>query len=566
MQGIVRLEALSAVESVDDRKIRGAYFTPPDLATFLAQWAISGNRAARILDPSCGEGVFLLSAARELRALGASTESLDQQVCGIDIYPDSLARTNTVLEAETLDAQLLPADFLAVPPPGELFSNLKPFDAVVGNPPYVRYQQLSGDARKFSAQVALRQGVRLSGLSSSWASILVHAGAFLAPEGRLAMVLPAELLTVGYAEPIRRWLRARFAAVRLVLFETLQFDGAQENVVLLLANGSGGCESFSLYHVHDARDLLKSPFNEFSYVPADEGKWTDLLLTNRQRRLFRRVAAEHFVPLSSYGSPELGTVTGANSFFALNDETRIKFELDDSQVRPICPPGTRHLRGLALTRADWRALRNAGEAVWILYPAADDDSPQLEKYLEVGKKLGVPDAFKCQIRTPWWRPPLVPAPDLFFTYMSHRYPRLIQNKAAVSFLNSMHGVRLRQSAPSGSRDALPLLGLNSATMLGAEVFGRSYGGGILKMEPREAATLPVPKPEALSKAWAILKADRDALDRKLRNGLWTCVAARIDEVLLRDVMKLSDAEAEELRIAASVLRARRLSRLPSTRV
>jgi adenine-specific DNA-methyltransferase len=309
MQGIVRLEALSAVESVDDRKIRGAYFTPPDLATFLAQWAISGNRAARILDPSCGEGVFLLSAARELRALGASTESLDQQVCGIDIYPDSLARTNTVLEAETLDAQLLPADFLAVPPPGELFSNLKPFDAVVGNPPYVRYQQLSGDARKFSAQVALRQGVRLSGLSSSWASILVHAGAFLAPEGRLAMVLPAELLTVGYAEPIRRWLRARFAAVRLVLFETLQFDGAQENVVLLLANGSGGCESFSLYHVHDARDLLKSPFNEFSYVPADEGKWTDLLLTNRQRRLFRRVAAEHFVPLSSYGSPELGTGT-----------------------------------------------------------------------------------------------------------------------------------------------------------------------------------------------------------------------------------------------------------------
>ena len=39
---------------------------------------------------------------------------------------------------------------------------------------------------------ALRQGVRLSGLSSSWASGLVHASGFLKPEGRLAMVLPAE--------------------------------------------------------------------------------------------------------------------------------------------------------------------------------------------------------------------------------------------------------------------------------------------------------------------------------------------------------------------------------------
>jgi hypothetical protein len=36
----------------------------------------------------------------------------------------------------------------------------------------------------------------------------------------------------------------------------------------------------------------------------------------------------------------------------------------------------------------------------------------------------------------------------------------------------MHGVRLRDNAPAESRDALPLLGPNSATMLGAEVKSR----------------------------------------------------------------------------------------------
>ena len=64
------------------------------------------------------------------------------------------------------------------------------------------------------------------------------------------MVLPAELLSVHYAEPIRRWLRRRFSTVHLVMFERLQFEGALENVVLVLAQGTGGCDAFSLYHVN----------------------------------------------------------------------------------------------------------------------------------------------------------------------------------------------------------------------------------------------------------------------------------------------------------------------------
>ena len=77
---------------------------------------------------------------------------------------------------------------------------------LLGTPPFIRYQEHTGPARKQSLKAALAQGVRLSGLASSWAALLVHACAFLKPEGRLAMVLPAELLTVGYAEPIRLWL------------------------------------------------------------------------------------------------------------------------------------------------------------------------------------------------------------------------------------------------------------------------------------------------------------------------------------------------------------------------
>lgn len=551
------IPALTVLDGSLERKARGAFFTPPAISDFLAAWAIGDNPKARVLDPTSGEGVFLRSAGQRLRALGAPDGSLDEQVVGVDLHRSSLDEASRLLEAEGLDAHLIESDFFEVSPPNELFPTFEPFDAVIGNPPFVRYQQHIGESRRRSAQAAFSQGVRLSGLASSWAALLVHAGAFLKPEGRIAMVLPAELLTVQYAEPVRRWLRSRFESVRLYLFETLQFADALENVVLLLADGSGGTDGFTLRYVHGAEDLDKAGLWERVYTPADEGKWTDLLLSARQRQLFKRVVADHFVALGEYGAPELGTVTGANRYFALSEETRKEYGLHEDQLERISPPGTKHFRGLTFTKGDWETLRDAGDRVWLLHPPADDRRKGLRRYVEFGEELGIDEAYKCQVRSPWWRPPVVSSPDLFFTYMSHRYPRLISNKAKVTFLNSMHGVRLRPDAPKVARDALPLLVLNSLTMLGAEIHGRSYGGGILKMEPREASSLPVPSAEHLTAAWERLKGDRAQLDRKLRDGLWTSVVARVDNVLLREVMSLPEAEVQEVREAAHALRARR---------
>lgn len=556
----MRERSLSLVTEGPSRKARGAFFTPPAIADFLASWAVHRNPDARVLDPTCGESVFLLAAARHLRGLGCDQSRLDQQVFGIDLHRPSLDESMQLLEAEGLDAHLLADDVFAVPTPDQLGCPLPQMDAVIGNPPFVRYQEHRGLPRQRSAAAALRQGVRLSGLASSWAAVLVHAQAFLRPGGRLAMVLPAELLTVQYAEPVRRWLREKFGGVTLVMFERLQFEDALERVVLVLAHDTGGCESFSLVYVESADDLANLHVGDgLSGIPASEGKWTNLLLTLRHRQLFRRVTDEGFVPLTHYGPPELGTVTGGNGFFALSEQTRLQYGLDESQVQPICPPGSRHLKSLSFGRRHWTQLRDAGERVWLLRPSPDDDSPTLARYVRHGEEHGVHEAYKCQIRSPWWRSPMVPPPDLFFTYMSHRYPRLVTNSAGASFLNSMHGVRLRAGITRTARAALPLLTINSVTMLGAEIHGRSYGGGVLKMEPKEAAQLPVPAPEQLIKAWDILRHERDRLDRQLQQGLWTNVTKRVDEVLLQGAMGLSGEEVAQLYEAAAGLRERRIA-------
>jgi adenine-specific DNA-methyltransferase len=544
------------------RKERGAFFTPSEIADYLADWAVGGDRNARILDPTCGEAVFLLSAGRRLRALGREDGDLDEHLFGVDLHETSLDWATSILEAEGLDAHLLARDFFDLATPDQLGAQLPAMDAVIGNPPFVRYQRHIGEARAKSRQAALRQQVRLSGLASSWAALVVHACGFLKPNGRLAMVLPAELLTVGYAEPIRAWLRQRFEQVHLVLFERLQFQDATEKVVLVLAAGSGGCDAFSLYCLDDAAELAGiRPMTNLSVTPADSGKWTDLLLPNRQRRLFKMVSGECFTPLSSYGKPELGTVTGANDYFTMSEQTRAQYQLVEGRhVIKVCPPGTKHMRGMAFSAARWAQLCEQGERVWLLHPAANDRSKELAAYITLGREQAVHEAYKCTVRSPWWRPPAVSPPDLFFTYMSHRYPRLIANTAKATFVNSMHGLRLLPGVPRIAQSALPVISLNSVTLLGAEVFGRSYGGGILKMEPREAAMLPVPGPTDLQVAWKRLQSSSKTLDGWLADGRWTEVVTSVDEVLLHEIMGLEVTQVELLRAAADALRSRRLAR------
>lgn len=226
-------------DTAQARKARGAFFTPTAITDYLTEWAIRSPGDA-VLEPSCGEAVFLLSAANRLRRMGALELSLPQQLHGLDIHKDSVKLAERFLADEGITASLKVGDFFEREPTPS-------FDVVIGNPPYVRYQSFSGDARARALEAALRQGVRLTLLASSWAAFTVHASAFLKRDGRLGLVLPAELLAVKYAAEIRRFLLSRFKSVRLVLFENLVFPGVLEEVVLLLAEGYGGTQSFEVY-------------------------------------------------------------------------------------------------------------------------------------------------------------------------------------------------------------------------------------------------------------------------------------------------------------------------------
>jgi adenine-specific DNA-methyltransferase len=212
-------------DSALQRKARGAFFTPVELCAYVCDWAVRAP-GDRVLEPSCGQAAFLVAAAQRLDVLKAPVDP--EQLVGVEVHAETAATAREVVAAAGRPTRVRVGDFFAVP--GE-----RRFDAVVGNPPYVRYQGFTGASRTAGRMAALHGGVGLTALASSWAAFTVHAAEFLRPGGRLGLVLPAELLTVNYAAEVRRYLMERFGRVRLVMFTERVFPGVLEEVVLLLA-------------------------------------------------------------------------------------------------------------------------------------------------------------------------------------------------------------------------------------------------------------------------------------------------------------------------------------------
>jgi len=540
------------------RKARGAFFTPPELCRYIAEWAIRDG-GDHVLEPSCGEAAFLLEAGARLAQLRAAAGSGDGSLHGVELHEESAKAALALLRTAGYDADVEVADFFTLEPTPR-------YDAVVGNPPYVRYQDFGGEPRARSRAAALRAGVPLTGLASSWAAFTVHAALFLKPEGRLGLVLPAELLTVNYAAEVRRYLMERFARVRLVLFTERVFPGVLEEVVLLLADGVGPTDQCELYQVRELSELRTAGGIARQWKPLrPEGKWTPSLLPPSALETYAElVAHESFTTLETWGDTTLGMVTGNNRYFALSPARVTELGLSPSDTIALSPPGSSHLRGLTFSDQAWKELGAADRAT-ILFRPSGDPSPAATSYIEAGEAVGVHKAYKCRVRTPWWRVPLVEPADALLTYMNADTPRLCANKARVHHLNSVHGLYFKPGMVRTGMDLLPLGALNSMTLLGAETVGRAYGGGMLKLEPREADQLPVPTKAVLEEAQKALSSLRPQMARALRNGQLLEAVRLVDEVLLVGQLGLARSKVRALREAHAELTSRRIARGASPR-
>lgn len=529
------------------RKGRGAFFTPPQLAEMVCD-ALIRRADAKVLEPACGEGIFLRSAARRLACLGASKDETSVLLYGYELHEETVRAAYERLRADGVSAVIQPRDFFTVDPEGM-------FDVVVGNPPYIRYQDFTGEQRKIAQSRAIAQGVTINSLSSSWAPFVVHACGFLRNGGSLGMVLPAELMSSNYAGAVRAFLLSSFSNVDVVLFAHSVFPEVEEEVIVLLARGFNIGKSDGVNIRQEETIGREAGKGVFCRVSGD-ARWPLGEAGSRAAALLSEVDA--MVPLGDWGRIRLGAVTGANSYFCLSEEDVLRFGLSASDVIRLCPAGSSHLRELTLNERKMMEVAQKGGKVNLFYPS-EPISEAARAYIARGEALGIDSHYKCRSRNPWWRVPGIGRCDLFITYMNGVGPNLCVNELDLAFTNSVHGLTLDESLREVGRSVLPLVYLSTFSQLSAEVYGRSYGGGILKIEPREAARTLVLNPQAAEMMRRRTISIKDDSANKLARGGREKVRTTIDEMML-DIGVANRLQMEEAQSLLIDLRARREKR------
>ena len=541
-----------------NQKLRGGYYTPEVIAHFLADWAVC-SAFDEILEPSCGDGSLLEAAARKLLQLGAPAAQVSRQVRATELYESEAVLARSRLEKLGIPSSgiVTVSDFFSGDDQAWGIAG-EPCDVVIGNPPFLRYHSFPEDQRNRAFRIMQTAGLSPSKLTNSWVAFLVAASLRLRANGRLAMVIPAELLQVKYAEQTRAFLARHFGAITIVTFRRLVFAGIQQEVVLLLAEKSPLIESgIDVIELDDADSLagyevkLRGRLHLKAIDHAEE-KWTQYYLEEREIGLLRSLKTHpELTRFGQIGCVDVGVVTGNNSFFVLT-ESQVQAQELAGHTLPLVGR-TAQLPGLMYTEEDWQANRGANVLCHLLnLPASDIGllSLPMRRYIQTGEDTEMHAGFKCRNRKLWYVVPTLWSPDAFLFRQIHGYPKLVENRTQATSTDTIHRVRYHQPQQA---DQISMAFLNSMTFAFAEVLGRSYGGGVLELEPNEAEQIPIP-------FFSDTQLDLEELDKLERLGQIETILNITDQALLQDKMGLSKSESELLRASWRKLSGRRIGR------
>ena len=139
---------MKLIENATAEKLRGGFYTPEPIAEFILRWGINGSTDFDILEPSCGDGVFL----EQLKGLKSKYKS----ITAIEFDEIEAQKAEKIV---LKNKQIINDDFHTY-----CNNTLQRFDLVVGNPPYIRYQFFDRKQQVEAGDIFIRAGLTYSKL------------------------------------------------------------------------------------------------------------------------------------------------------------------------------------------------------------------------------------------------------------------------------------------------------------------------------------------------------------------------------------------------------------------
>lgn len=519
---------MQLIKDASAEKLRGAYYTPPAIASFILHWGINGGHDADILEPSCGDGVFL-ECIRDENMLFNSVTAVE--------YEATVADKARALGLH--DSEVINQDFHRF-----CLDTEKRFDLVVGNPPFIRYQYYDANQQKLADEIFKNAKLKRTKLTNAWVTFVVGCTQLLRDNGKMGFVIPSELLMVKYAQQLRKYLAKTFNKINIISFENLVFEEIQQEVVLLLCEKNGTKEhKIEHIEVKDAKGLLALDPHQLKFPSKDidfhTDKWTYYFLDKKELDLLYKV--KKAPTISSFASVEVGITTGSNDFFTVPQSVVSMYQLEE-YARPMVGRSVQ-VNSLCFTKRDWKA-NAASEAkahLLVFTPDAKENGNEgVKAYLESGEAADINKGYKTSIRDQWWVIPSIKLSDALFLRRNNLYPKFVLNEADAYTTDTMHRVFIKEGV---KKKAFVASYYNSLSFAFAEILGRNFGGGCLELMPSEVGEIFLPYKEENEQIF-------DNIDSMLRKKVGADeILDYTDEVILHQGMGLSK---DEVKLARSI--------------
>lgn len=479
-------------KTAEERNKLGQFSTPYALAEEILKSSIkhlAKTEPISFLEPAVGTGVFFSAL------LNSANGNSIKEAVGIELDKGYAEVARRLWSEKGLTVVV--SDYFDFVRQNE---NHGRFNLLCTNPPYVRHHHIDSPfKRKLQDEVFSRLGINASGLSGLYVYFVLLSHDILADNAVASWLIPSEFLYVNYGKALRDYLLHHVTLLDIHQFdpEDVQFEDALvSSCVVTYRKAKPDQDSRVLYSFGGT---MAEPRMEKSVGPAEldaSTKW-------RFRSGSNGNGDEEAVRLGQLFDIKRGLATGANSFFILTEDKAAEYDIPRNFLRPVLP-SSRFLKEDVIT-ADSDGLPNTTKRLFLLDCTEEPATvkrlyPGLWAYLELGKTQGVAEAYLCGSRKVWYFQERRQPAFFLATYMGrsenihrcplHFYLNLSRAVATNVFLNLYPKPFLTKLlAEDDTRPAQLLKSLQAITCTQMIEEGRSYGGGLHKLEPREMGNI-----------------------------------------------------------------------------
>ena len=478
---------------------KGQFWTPDWVANAMVEYV--SQESDLIFDPATGKGAFCESLYK--------LEKDEISFYGTDIDPNILSESIYKKPKCFVERK----DFITDPPD-------RKFKSIVANPPYIRHHRLDEKTKKnLKSLCAKITGFTIDGRAGYHVYFLLQILDHLEKNGRLAVILPADVCEGTFALKLWKWISENYCIESVVSFtsEATPFPNVDTNALIFFIKNSEPTPTLlsvksNKSYSSDLFDLVESKFKRRKFLTLEitSRSINEAIETGLSRPVQENPDVKY--RLQNFATVMRGIATGANEFFFLTTEQKNELKIPGRFFK-IAVGRTRDVNGDRITKKDLIKLEENNRPIYLLSITADEKLPDsLREYLKLGEESGLSTRPLISQRKPWYKMEQREIPPLLFAYLGRRNSRFIKNDAAVLPLTGFLCVYPKIRDEEFIQKLWQVLN-HPKTLENFSLVGKSYGSGAIKIEPRNLDKLPIP--EELIKRYGLEKFAEKEIQIKL---------------------------------------------------